>query len=483
MVGHIMRLAAYLSASRHGIYYFRWPIPADLHPARKRTHVKVSLGTRSPAFARNLSRLLVVAGQSRLGHASVRVMRYDEIREHVRAHFLGLLAQAKESIGAGGQIAEGRLDALAAAQGFAEGGPADWAGSVHPKGADGLVHDFCERHGLREDDLTPENRVSLVDELRKGHLSYANAVTSYSSSLDKLDLAEDQGSAQGPTVAPVAQHVGYQEVLDRYFAEIDRVGAHEAKTLSEKRDALKLLGEVTGRKPTAEMTKADAQKVKAVLLRLPKNRSKSPLTRGKPLAEMLEVKGVEVISARTANAYISAMQTFFKWAENNGYAEKNLFTGMRFAAAKKQKGEKRSAFSADQLRMMYRHLTENPEGLVRKHEHKWGTLIGMFTGMRLNEVAQLEVDDIKCIDGVWCIEVTGYGDDNKRLKNEASERRVPIHDRLLAIGLLDFIYAQRGRHARLFPSLTYSAQNGYGRNIGRWFNELLPDPWTVSGVS
>lgn len=32
MVGHIMRLAAYLSASRHGIFCFRWPIPAGLHP-------------------------------------------------------------------------------------------------------------------------------------------------------------------------------------------------------------------------------------------------------------------------------------------------------------------------------------------------------------------------------------------------------------------------------------------------------------------
>jgi hypothetical protein len=93
MVGHIMRLAAYLSASRHDIFYFRWPIPANLHPARKRTHVKVSLGTRSPVVARNLSRVLVIAGRSRVAQASVRVMRFDEIREYVRAHFRGLSAR------------------------------------------------------------------------------------------------------------------------------------------------------------------------------------------------------------------------------------------------------------------------------------------------------------------------------------------------------------------------------------------------------
>ena len=39
-------------------------------------------------------------------------------------------------------------------------------------------------------------------------------------------------------------------------------------------------------------------------------------------------------------------------------------------------------------------------------------------------------------------------------------------------GFLDFYEMQRASgHVRLFPDLTYSAQNGYGRNAGRWFNE------------
>ena len=42
-VGQIIRLADYLTASRHGIFYFRYPLPIANHPARKREHVKVSL--------------------------------------------------------------------------------------------------------------------------------------------------------------------------------------------------------------------------------------------------------------------------------------------------------------------------------------------------------------------------------------------------------------------------------------------------------
>jgi integrase len=64
----------------------------------------------------------------------------------------------------------------------------------------------------------------------------------------------------------------------------------------------------------------------------------------------------------------------------------------------------------------------------------------------------------------------------KKLKNRASKRLIPVHERLLDIGLIDF-YQRRsaGTSKQLFPSFSYSAQNGYGRNLGRWFNEkLLP---------
>ncbi|WP_370515392.1 DUF6538 domain-containing protein [Paracoccus sp. S-4012] len=45
-------MAAYLSRSRHGIFYFRWPIPQHLHPTGKRGHVRHSLRTRCPAEPR-----------------------------------------------------------------------------------------------------------------------------------------------------------------------------------------------------------------------------------------------------------------------------------------------------------------------------------------------------------------------------------------------------------------------------------------------
>ncbi|MDK3075698.1 hypothetical protein QO034_21765 [Sedimentitalea sp. JM2-8] len=120
MVGHIMHLASYPSISRHGIFYFRFPLPVDRHPALKRSHIKVSLGTRDPRIAKSLARLLTIAGQSIVTRPMVRAMRYDEIREHVRDHFGQLLVQFRERSASNGPVNGLDMDALWAAQGLSD---------------------------------------------------------------------------------------------------------------------------------------------------------------------------------------------------------------------------------------------------------------------------------------------------------------------------------------------------------------------------
>jgi integrase len=215
-------------------------------------------------------------------------------------------------------------------------------------------------------------------------------------------------------------------------------------------------------------------KAKEVVTRLPKNRSKHRQTRDLTLAEMLALDGVEKLATRTVNAYLSAFQSFATWAVNNGYASENVFTGTRVPSKIRDKSTQRDAFNPTQLRLMFKHLSLNPDNLVRKEDHKWPALIGMFTGARLNEIAQLLISDIRQQGGIWCIDIND--DDGKALKNSSSRRLIPVHQELLEAGLIEFVEKRRGgATVRLFPAFSYSAQNGYGRNVGRWFNEkFLP---------
>lgn len=474
-----MRLSAYLSRSRHGVFYFRWPIPPRLHPDRKRSHVRISLRTRCPRMAQRLSRALVLAGQNQIEAASGSAMKYSDIRQHVLDHFRGMLVRFKEGVDESGPIGPERYAALKSTQSLADCDTDSWAAIVHPEGADGLLGAFCAARGIAVADLSAENRVWLLDALRNGHRAYADAARGHADTLAKFDLGvpsqSETSDACDISSAPNDESLlSYQQVVDIYFNEIARSGGVAVKTEGDKRAALNLLAEVTDGKAVAAITKADAQRIKQVLMQYPRDRQKHRSTRGRPLSEILDLADRPKIAAKTMNSYLSNIETFMAWAVRNGHADANHFAGMQ-VKVQRAKADQRDPFTDLQLRNLFEHLTDNPMGLVKTDATKWASLIGMFTGMRLNEIAQLETADIRQVDGIWCIDVSDVGEGTaKRLKTNAADRRVPIHDRLLSTGLLDFVQAQRvaGR-ARLFPDLSYCPKNGYGRAISRWFNNTL----------
>ena len=66
-------------------------------------------------------------------------------------------------------------------------------------------------------------------------------------------------------------------------------------------------------------------------------------------------------------------------------------------------------------------------------------LIGLFTGARVNAAATLQYKDIKIVDGIECIEIIEDCPKIKKLKNEDSERIVPIHNQLRDVGFIDYV--------------------------------------------
>jgi integrase len=90
----------------------------------------------------------------------------------------------------------------------------------------------------------------------------------------------------------------------------------------------------------------------------------------------------------------------------------------------------------------------------------------MFSGMRLNEVCQLYKEDVREVNGILCFSIDDDKPD-KRLKNMASRRNVPIHPKLIEIGLKQFIKEIKGE--RLFPDLR-PYRDGYGHS----FKHFMP---------
>lgn len=89
---------------------------------------------------------------------------------------------------------------------------------------------------------------------------------------------------------------------------------------------------------------------------------------------------------------------------------------------------------------------------------RWVCFIGLMTGARCSEIAQLQIDDIGAIDGVWTIRISELGRNGqpteKHIKTLTSRRLVPIHPRLIDLGLLRYVQMQRRQgETWLFPVL------------------------------
>ncbi len=104
-----------------------------------------------------------------------------------------------------------------------------------------------------------------------------------------------------------------------------------------------------------------------------------------------------------------------------------------------------------------------------KHPHYyWLPLLGLYTGARLNELCQLYKQDIFNHDGIWVIRIDDKLE-GQRLKNNSSRRLIPIHDKLLELGFIEYIDSVR--HERVFPALK-EERDGFGTAASKWFGRF-----------
>jgi integrase len=101
----------------------------------------------------------------------------------------------------------------------------------------------------------------------------------------------------------------------------------------------------------------------------------------------------------------------------------------------------------------------------------WLPLLGLFTGCRLAELCQLQIADVRQEEGVWLINISRSG--HRQLKTVESERSIPVHHSLVAMGFLEFVQARRAAVGSaispLFDKLPAYALLATSHMASRWF--------------
>jgi integrase len=198
-----------------------------------------------------------------------------------------------------------------------------------------------------------------------------------------------------------------------------------------------------------------------------------------PLTEVTRAKASDFLAGlkvknRTRNAYATTLKCVFECARRRGrFTGDNPFDGMKAKVA----GSSYQPFTVAELQTLFNSMPREVE--PKKHTPDtalpWVALIAAFSGMRLEEIAQLKTSDIReeGVNGgrLWCIDIHNGGEN--KLKNETSARLIPVHSALVHAGLLAYVKALP--KGPLFPGLVRRESKGgkVGARLGELFRKKL----------
>ena len=248
------------------------------------------------------------------------------------------------------------------------------------------------------------------------------------------------------------------------------------------RTHLEMLIEEFGDISLGKLDRGMCVKFKDDIRKLPRNRSKIQQYRNLDFHEqvLLNVDEKDRISTTTVNNILGYVSSFMKWSRINGFVEVNFFEGMKLKKQIRQRDE-RDRFTEKEIKKIFQkhNYIEFTEVENHKYSNYWTPLISVFSGMRLNEICSLYLDNIiqEKVNGrkkIWCFNILEEPDrPDKHLKTLSSKRVVPIHDTLIDLGFIEFVELLKKRHTnrqRLFQELKYG-EGSYIRNVSYFFNK------------
>ena len=257
----------------------------------------------------------------------------------------------------------------------------------------------------------------------------------------------------------------FSEVQDKYVVEMEKGGTWTYKTKDENLKIFELFVNVEGDIPLDHITRQFMSAYKDKLMRIPPNMNKMKEYKEMSIEEVIASNPEKTLSVNSINKYIRRMSGLFNYAVKNGFMSMNPADGMQIRRSKRPDEERKPYTKQDLIKIF--HSKEYLEG---KHRHvycRWTPLIALYTGCRLEEICQLHLEDVRQEDGVWVFDINNSHE--KNVKTLSSIRLVPIHPKLIELGLLDYSEGLRKKgEKRLFPELR-QRRDGYGQTVSKWY--------------
>lgn len=210
-------------------------------------------------------------------------------------------------------------------------------------------------------------------------------------------IISDKTTSALPVLAP---DTTLSQLIKAHVKEAKQASSWTEKSLAENESIYKVFLEIIGDRSIKTITHQDLIACRDKLVKLPANRGKNADLRDKSIEEILVMKKVTPMSLVTVNKYLVRISTLFKWAAKHQYISVNYAEGLTLPT-KKRASENREPYSPEDIQLIIKKLKIDP----LKPERFWIPTIGMYSGMRLEEICQLHVADIVEMDKIRCFDV------------------------------------------------------------------------------
>lgn len=498
-------------------YYLRAKVPADLRAVMGKSEIKWSLGTSDPREAERKIKFesakadsIFEAERRRLNGTKgeetqrkpLRILSQEHAQEIARTWFIELeRAENEWWVKTGRQLDQGETNEVLAdlwAQRASITGEAPEHLMLPRNDGRFDVAAFLESHNLTlaKDDPAYAKLCALMREAR---------LESVRRSTDRIEGKPFQcydplfaDTFAHSAIAPKAPKMTVRELGDKFIA--DQARAKKApKTLFAYGIHVRLLSEILGEETHIDQVdRAQVEKVCDALDTMPSNATKRypGMTVHEAIAAAAKKGDESRLAANSRRNYFFNMFSVFQYGVKTKALAENPFDDywlkQRFTpSSEAQNGNETATFTIEQLKKVFaaplymgceddgRGFAKPGKNVVRRGRF-WVPLIALFHGLRLNEICQLYTQDVRTLEGELVLEVRPFLDNgethDKRLKNKASTRTVPVHPELLKMGFAEFVEERRKdpQSDRLFPELRAARKSGsYADIFSKWFTGFL----------
>ncbi|MCR1811771.1 site-specific integrase [Sulfurospirillum sp. hDNRA2] len=359
------------------------------------------------------------------------------------------------------------------------------------------LHSFAqsilERSNIKSSDLTnltEQERKDFIFEIIKAEFNVLN----YDKERNQKRLNEYQNFNVTPSLSSIVtppQDTLRQVPEKNYFAKTAKKCLEEfvtLKTLKNKeffrnqRD-IEIFLELTDKEYLIEITHDDLNTFLEDFRYLPpKEKEYIALYKKIPLkiiAARSKEEHFRTLSPKSFSMKLSNINAFLDYAISSELLDINrLKTKVKLTKpnpAHDKQNDIRKEYTNEQLEKLFNessaYTKDFEKNLSTRPSRIWIPLILLYHGFRINEIAQIRLDQITERQNIPIFKISSEYADQK-LKNNSSERKVPIHPKLIEYGFLKFVENQRQKkYERLFQDLYHTKRKGYGQAFSKFFNK------------